>query len=91
MCIRDSLREHRCTADGFHQREPLVVLGHCPVSYTHLDVYKRQVVGMMAGAIIDSVVFLLSGYGEPYFPGYLVTAVLSGLIYGVMPVSYTHL
>ena len=25
-----------------------------------------------------------SGYGEPYFPGYLVTAVLSGLIYGVM-------
>ena len=42
------------------------------------------VVGMMAGAIIDSVGFLLSGYGEPYFPGYLVTAVLSGLIYGVM-------
>ena len=30
MCIRDRLmREHRCTADGFHQREPLVVLGHC--------------------------------------------------------------
>ena len=28
-------------------------------------------VGMMAGAIIDSVGFLLSSYGEPYFPGYL--------------------
>ena len=41
-------------------------------------------VGMMAGAIIDSVGFLLSSYGEPYFPGYLVTAVLSGLIYGVL-------
>ena len=41
-------------------------------------------VGMMAGAIIDSVGFLLSSYGEPYFPGYLVTAVLSGLLYGVM-------
>ena len=42
------------------------------------------VTGMMAGAIIDSVGFLLAGYGEPYFPGYLVTAVLSGLLYGVM-------
>ena len=41
-------------------------------------------VGMMAGAIIDSVGFLLSSYGEPYFPGYLISAVLSGLIYGVM-------
>ena len=41
-------------------------------------------VGMMAGAIIDSVGFLLSSYGEPYFPGYLITAMLSGLIYGVM-------
>ena len=44
-------------------------------------------VGMMAGAIIDSVGFLLSSYGEPYFPGYLVTAVLSGLIYGVLLVA----
>ena len=42
------------------------------------------VTGMMAGAIIDSVGFLLAGYGEPYFPGYLITAMLSGLIYGVM-------
>ena len=41
-------------------------------------------VGMMAGAIIDSVGFLLSSYGEPYFPGYLVTAVLSGFLYGVL-------
>ena len=38
----------------------------------------------MAGAIIDSVGFLLSSYGEPYFPGYLVTAVLSGFLYGVL-------
>ena len=37
------------------------------------------VTGMMAGAIIDSVGFLLAGYGEPYFPGYLISAVLSGL------------
>ena len=33
-------------------------------------------VGMMAGAIIDSVGFLLSSYGEP--------AVLSGFLYGVL-------
>ena len=46
--------------------------------------YYGPVVGMIAGGIIDSVGFLLAGYGEPYFPGYLVTAVLSGLIYGVL-------
>ena len=34
--------------------------------------------GMMTGAVIDSVGFLISSYGEPYFPGYLVTAILSG-------------
>ena len=27
---------------------------------------------------------IFSSYGEPYFPGYLITAMLSGLIYGVM-------
>ena len=48
-------------------------------------------VGMMAGAIIDSVGFLLSSYGEPYFPGYLVTAVLSGFIYGVLRIIVVRL
>ena len=46
--------------------------------------YYGPVVGMMVGAIVDTLGFLLSGYGEPYFPGYLITAMLSGLIYGVM-------
>ena len=41
-------------------------------------------VGIMAGAIIDSVGFLISSYGEPYFPGLMISAMLSGLIYGVM-------
>lgn len=41
-------------------------------------------VGMVAGAVIDLGGFMLSSFGEPYFPGYLVTAILSGLIYGVM-------
>ena len=41
-------------------------------------------VGMGVGAVIDTLGFLLSSYGEPYFPGYLITAMLSGLIYGVM-------
>ena len=53
------------------------------------------VVGMLAGGIIDTVGFLLAGYGEPYCPGYLLTAVLSGLIYGVLlyrrPVSIPRL
>lgn len=40
------------------------------------------VVAMLGGAITDTVGFLLAGYGEPYFPGYLVTALLSGLVYG---------
>ncbi|MGN0974743.1 MAG: folate family ECF transporter S component [Gemmiger sp.] len=42
------------------------------------------VVGMLAGACIDTLGFLINSYGEPYFPGYLITAVLSGLIYGLM-------
>ena len=41
-------------------------------------------VGMVTGVVIDTMGFLLAGYGEPYFPGYLVTAMLSGLLYGVM-------
>lgn len=41
------------------------------------------VVGMVAGGLIDTIGFLLAGYGEPYFPGYLVSAVLSGLVYGL--------
>lgn len=41
-------------------------------------------VGIMAGAVIDSVGFLISSYGEPYFPGLMISAMLSGLIYGVI-------
>lgn len=41
-------------------------------------------VGMMVGGVIDSVGFLLSSFGEPYFPGYLITSMLSGLLYGLM-------
>ena len=35
-------------------------------------------VGMLCGAVIDSLGFLLAGYGEPYFPGYLLTAIAVG-------------
>jgi len=41
-------------------------------------------VGMAVGMANDTLGFLLSSYGEPYFPGYLITAMLSGLVYGVM-------
>ncbi len=29
-------------------------------------------VGMGVGAVIDTLGFLLSSYGEPYFPGYII-------------------
>lgn len=41
------------------------------------------VVSMVAGGIVDTLGFLLAGYGEPYFPGYLLSAVLGGLVYGL--------
>lgn len=37
-----------------------------------------------AGACIDTLSTLLFSFGEPYFPGYLLTAMLSGLIYGLL-------
>lgn len=40
-------------------------------------------VGMAVGGLTDTIGFLLASYGEPYFPGYLVTGILSGLIYGL--------
>ncbi len=40
-------------------------------------------VGILAGAVIDTLGFLVSSFGDPYFPGYMLTAMLSGLIYGL--------
>ena len=42
------------------------------------------VVGILVGFANDTLGFLISSFGEPYFPGYLVTAMLSGLIYGTL-------
>lgn len=41
------------------------------------------VVSVLAGGIVDTIGFLLAGYGEPYFPGYLISAMLGGLVYGL--------
>ena len=41
-------------------------------------------VGILAGFANDTLGFLISSFGEPYFPGYLITAMLSGLIYGTL-------
>ncbi|MBQ8646591.1 MAG: folate family ECF transporter S component [Oscillospiraceae bacterium] len=41
------------------------------------------ITAMMVGGIIDVVGFLLAAYGEPYFPGFLLSAILSGLVYGL--------
>ncbi len=42
------------------------------------------VVGMLVGAATDFLGFMIAGAGEPYFPGYLLTAILSGLLYGLL-------
>lgn len=41
-------------------------------------------VGILVGFANDTLGFLISNFGEPYFPGYLITAMLSGLIYGTL-------
>ena len=50
------------------------------------------VVAMMAGAAGDLVGFLFNNGGGAYFPGFTVTAVLAGLVWGIAfyrrPVSY---
>jgi hypothetical protein len=33
--------------------------------------------------VTDTLGFLVSNFGDPYFPGYMITAMLSGLIYGL--------
>ena len=41
-------------------------------------------VGILVGFANETLGFLISSFGEPYFPGYLITAMLSGLIYGTL-------
>lgn len=41
-------------------------------------------VGILVGFANDTLGFLISSFGEPYFPGYFITAMLSGLIYGTL-------
>ena len=41
-------------------------------------------VGILVGFANDTLGFIISSFGEPYFPGYLITAMLSGLIYGAL-------
>ena len=41
-------------------------------------------VGILVGFANDTLGFLISSFGEPYFPGYLITAMLSGLLYGTL-------
>lgn len=41
-------------------------------------------VGILVGFANDTLGFLISSFGEPYFPGYLIAAMLSGLIYGTL-------
>ena len=53
MCIRDSRKSNGNCAEceGYHSSEQLAAaeMSKIPVSYTHLDVYKRQVVAHNEG------------------------------------------
>ena len=67
--------------------------GLVPVSYTHLDVYKRQV-----SEIVGYIVYIFTEKpGETFFGWRLYAFGLAGIIMAVLlmrsriPVSYTHL
>jgi ECF transporter S component (folate family) len=42
------------------------------------------VMGMLVGAVSDTLGFAVNSGGYPYFPGYLVTDMLAGLFYGLL-------
>ena len=42
------------------------------------------VVALLAGMVTDTISFMIFSFGEPYFPGYMITAMLSGMLYGMM-------
>ena len=95
MCIRDSLSNEResnhtnlldACIDG--HRKGVDLDGSTPVSYTHLDVYKRQVYDFLAIALAElgniserRVAQLILGLRD--LPEFLVA--------NPGPVSYTHL
>lgn len=42
------------------------------------------VMGMLVGAVTDTLSFMLNPGGYPYFPGYLLSDVLAGFLYGLL-------
>ena len=42
------------------------------------------IMGAMTGGVVDTLSFLLAGYGEPYFPGFFLSAVLAGFFTGLL-------
>ena len=68
-----------------------------PVSYTHLDVYKRQVLWRVITKLEKSLIIILeitvSGTPAFNFAGYdMVCVIRLKLLYiGIKSVSYTHL
>ena len=57
-----------------------------PVSYTHLDVYKRQYTGSML-----EVSNTLGTNSEDITMGYYAASAGMAIAYPIIPVSYTHL
>ena len=61
------------------------------VSYTHLDVYKRQ--GLWLGPVAGGVCGLCADIIGCFMKGYAVNPFITvaAILWGVLPVSYTHL
>ena len=64
----------------------LATTAHTPVSYTHLDVYKRQVLYMLFCRL-----FALTSLGIPFFAPVVPKQPSSPDTFTIGPVSYTHL
>ena len=87
MCIRDRLRSHiRCPHRGTASGRPV---SRCPgtVSYTHLDVYKRQLLDCLECLlqIGDQVVGILGTDGQA--DGVLVDALVQQFLLAELAVG----
>ena len=67
-----------------------MILQGSPVSYTHLDVYKRQAmaIGDRPALAVGLVGGMIAANGKSGFLGALFAGFLAGYL---IPVSYTHL
>ena len=70
----------------------LLPAGNMPVSYTHLDVYKRQVLPLGYSFNLDGSMMYMTFASMFIAQAYNITSITGDLTQQIiMPVSYTHL